>query len=405
MNEQQVAKVQQVILPLLEAAGQSVTNHFYQRMFAAHPELKNIFNLTNQHTGRQQFALFNAVAAYIKYLHMPEVLQGTIERIANKHASLQVLEAHYPIVGLHLTETIRELAPQAFTPDVEHAWKQAYDFLANILIKKEAGIYSESANASGGWQGARIFRLTEKNKESELVTSFIFEPSDGAAIKAYKPGQYIGLELKIPGTQYNEIRQYSLSEKFTQGRYRISVKRELNTNPGLVSNYLHDQLTVGDEVSLHAPVGDFFLAPGDNPVVLMSAGVGLTPMQAMLETIAADNESNQLPRKVFYLHACETAEQHSFKSHNLALVKQYEFPTYIWYRNDDLSQQQNSRLLNFLQGYMDVSVIKSALPLMDGDFYLCGPTIFMKLQKQQLLTLGVAEDRIHYEVFGPHDDF
>lgn len=382
-------------VPLLEGAGTAITEYFYKRMFSHHPELQHIFNMSNQHSGRQPFALFASVAAYAKHVDQPELLLDMVERIAHKHTSMNVLGEHYAVVGHHLIETLRELVPDQFTPEVEDAWKAAYAQLADIFIQREAKIYQDNAEQDGGWSGERRFVLKERRPESELVTSFIFEPLDGGPVASYQPGQYIGIQVEPESSEYREIRQYSLSAAPMDGRYQISVKREgaSDDRPGVVSNYLHDQLQPGDEVSLYAPVGDFFLKPGEQDVVLISGGVGLTPMQAMLETSVNKEPS----RSIYYLHACEKPAQHTFQQKNRALCDSGKVQMYTWYR-DGATPSANE-----FEGLMNISQVQQ-LPVDSGEFYLCGPLPFMSHVKQQLIDLKVDPSRIHYEVFGPHSE-
>ncbi|MFT6899629.1 MAG: nitric oxide dioxygenase, partial [Paraglaciecola sp.] len=143
LSAQTIATVKSTI-PLLESAGVAITDHFYKRMFSHNPELKNIFNMANQTNGRQQFALFSAIAAYAKNIDNLSVLGETVERVAHKHTSFFIQPQHYDIVGHHLIETLRELAPEDFTPDVEQAWTEAYGALANIFINREEDLYSQT---------------------------------------------------------------------------------------------------------------------------------------------------------------------------------------------------------------------------------------------------------------------
>jgi len=387
-------------IPLLENAGPTLTAHFYQRMFEQNPELKNIFNMANQHSGKQQVALFEAIAAYAKNIENLQVLTSAVERIAQKHTSFHIQAEHYAIVGHHLIETLRELAPDAFTEDVEEAWTNAYQFLAQIFIDRESQLYQQRAESHGGWRGARSFKVIEKNIESELVTSFVFEPIDKSPVIDYFPGQYLGVEVHPTSNDYKEIRQYSLSTRADGKTYRISVKREAGGKPGVVSNYLHDHITIGDQIDLHAPAGDFFLKDRQAPVVLLSAGVGITPMQSMLETLAHQEYSHS----VHYLHACENSNQHSFAKRTSTLIENRNWQQNIWYRDriKEAKKHQSGASINadIHHGFMDLTKIN--LPIAAGDFYLCGPIAFMRFAKQQLLSLGVSQERVHYEVFGPH---
>ena len=403
-------KIVKSTVPLLAEGGTAVTQHFYQRMFSHNPELNDIFNMSNQHTGRQIEALFNAIAAYAQNIDNLAVLKNMVERIAQKHTSFHIQPDDYKLVGHHLIETLRELLPEQFTQDVERAWTNAYGVLANIFINREEELYSEREKQVGGWRGRRAFSLVAKIEESELVTSFVFEPIDRLPVLDYQVGQYLGIELTPKGAEYKEIRQYSLSDKPNGESYRISVKRELTPTPtpdGLISNYLHDHLNVGDLVDLHAPAGDFFLLPKSerqtSPTVLVSAGVGVTPMQAMLAQLHQETTTSDLVNKdVYYLHACMTPAQHSFKTRTAQICHQHDWPLYTWYEKG----LENATALadeNIKQGFIDFSAAN--LPLDTANFYVCGPVTFMKYAKQSLLNLGVDEARIHYEVFGPHADF
>jgi len=377
-------------IPLLENAGPALTKHFYSRMFSHAPELKNIFNMSNQHNGKQQVALFEAIAAYAKNIENVAVLKSAVERIAQKHTSLNIQPEHYKVVGHHLIETLRELAGEVFSLDVEEAWTKAYQFLAQIFINREAELYQQRAESNGGWRDARAFKVIDTIVESQLVKSFIFAPVDQKTVISFYPGQYLGIEVIPNAEEYKEIRQYSLSNKPNGETYRISVKREAGSISGKVSNYLHDIIHIGDVVNLYAPAGDFFFVDRQKPVVLISAGVGITPMQAMLESLAGKGYE----KEVHYLHACENSEQHSFSPRTTQIINEHNWHQHIWYQNEEIKQQDT------YTGFMDFTGIN--LPIKEGDFYLCGPIAFMQFAKQKLLTLNVPETSIHYEVFGPH---
>ncbi|MCG9578844.1 NO-inducible flavohemoprotein [Vibrio tubiashii] len=387
LNNQHIEVVKSTI-PLLESAGPALTQHFYQRMFSHNPELKDIFNMTHQKTGRQSVALFEAVAAYAKNIENLEALTSAVERIAHKHTSFNIQAEHYQIVGHHLIETLRELATEAFTPEVEEAWTAAYLFLAQVFIDREGELYLQRKQAVGGWQNARGFVVKSKKAESELVTSFVLEPEDGGEVLDYQPGQYIGIELKPSQGDYNEIRQYSLSQKPNGNDYRISVKREVGEHKGLVSNFLHDEVNEGDKVSLYAPAGDFYYQEKQQPVVLISAGVGATPIQSMMQTLASQGKKD-----VSVLYACNDQKQHTFKDETAQLVEQNNWKRFTWYLNEASAD---------FSGELDLNLVAKELPLGSADFYLCGPVGFMESVVRQLEALGVDRDRIHYEVFGPH---
>lgn len=385
-------------IPLLESAGPALTTHFYQRMFSHNPELKDIFNMTHQQTGRQGVALFEAIAAYAKNIENLAALQGAVERIAQKHTSFNIQPEHYQIVGHHLIETLRELATEAFTPEVEEAWTAAYLFLAQIFIDREGELYFQRKMAIGGWEAARTFVVEQKIVESDLVKSFVFKPKDNGPVLDYVPGQYIGIEVKPDGASNNEIRQYSLSDTPNGETYRISVKREGEGGQfsGLVSNHLHNSVEVGDEVKLYAPAGDFFYQERQKPVTLISAGVGVTPMQSMLEYLG----KQQKQEPVLYLHACEKVEQHSFTQRVSDIVTDKGWSAKTWYMN-----KPSTDCKNVLEGQMNLSQVSESAGFEDSDFYICGPVGFMKNIVEQLDALNIDRSRVHYEVFGPHSQF
>ncbi|WKY60543.1 NO-inducible flavohemoprotein [Vibrio sp. SNU_ST1] len=385
-------------IPLLESAGPALTQHFYQRMFTHNPELKDIFNMTHQRTGRQGVALFEAIAAYAKNIDNLAALTTAVERIAQKHTSFNIQPDHYQIVGHHLIETLRELATAAFTSEVEEAWTEAYLFLAKVFIDREADLYLQRKHAVGGWEAARTFVIADKIEESALVTSFILQPKDGGDVLDYTPGQYIGIEVHPEGAEYKEMRQYSLSDKPNGKYYRISVKREGHgqETQGVVSNHLHDDASIGQEVNLYAPAGDFMYQERNKPVTLISAGVGVTPMQSMLEFLSGEQKNEP----VLYLHACEDVGQHSFTTRVKDIVADKGWEAKTWYMNKGTLECENT-----YEGPMDLAPLSNTQSFLESDFYICGPVGFMKYIVEQLDALKVDRSRVHYEVFGPHADF
>ncbi|WP_368737145.1 NO-inducible flavohemoprotein [Vibrio marinisediminis] len=386
LNEKHITVVKSTI-PLLENAGPALTQHFYQRMFNHNPELKDIFNMTHQQTGRQSVALFEAIAAYAKNIENLSALTQAVERIAHKHTSFNIQAEHYQIVGHHLIETLRELAPDTFTPEVEQAWTAAYLFLAQVFIDREDALYQLNASLDGGWRGAREFTIDNKTVESDFVTSFELKPADGRAIAGFKPGQYLGIEVKPTNSEHVEIRQYSLSQAPNGASYRISVKREGEQShegnyQGVVSHFLHNELKVGDSLMVYPPAGDFYYQETDKPVVLIAAGVGATPIQAMAHTLANTHKAN-----VSYFYACESKSEHTFADETKKLIELNNWQHQTWYRDQ--------------HGMMDLGKIVD-LPIVDGEFYLCGPVAFMESVVRQLDAMNVSRESIHYEVFGPH---
>ncbi|MYM28499.1 NO-inducible flavohemoprotein [Duganella sp. CY15W] len=375
-------------VPLLETGGEALTRHFYQTMFRDYPEVKPLFNQANQHEGHQQRALANAVLMYAKNIEKLENLGPLVSTIINKHVSLQIQPEHYPIVGASLLKAIREVLGEEIATDaVIEAWATAYGQLAEILIGAEENIYKENEQAPGGWRGARAFKVASKTVESDEITSFVLTPADGGQVVAHKPGQYIGLTLNINGT--GQRRQYSLSAAANGVSLRISVKREPG---GLVSNFLHDQVNVGDSLDVFPPAGDFVLADSDKPVVLISGGVGITPTLAMLTAALSSN------RPVHFIHAARHAGVHAFRDHIDALAAKHpQLQRFYCYENADTQAP-----LPHATGYLNPQQLSDWLPVTrDLDAYFLGPTPFMKAVKSHLAELGVPVSQTHYEFFGP----
>ncbi|MBM7036716.1 NO-inducible flavohemoprotein [Vibrio ulleungensis] len=377
--------------PIVEQTGPNLTAHFYERMFAGNPELKNIFNMSNQRNGDQREALFNAIVAYAKNIDNVSALVGAVEKIAHKHTSFQITKQQYDIVGQHLIGTIDELLAPG--EEVLAAWAEAYGVLANIFIEREEQLYQSNENLEGGWRGLRDFKLVEKKLESEHICSFVFEPVDGGTVSPFKPGQYVGIYINSDSFEFQEIRQYSLSSSVQTDSYRISIKREPD---GKVSNYLHDELSIGDTVQLTSPAGDFFLdVDNTTPVVLVSAGVGLTPTLSMLETL------NQHDAPVTWAHATENGTQHAFKDHiNRLTANHANIDAFVWYNQPTKNDVEGADY--HFTGLIDLHEIKDAVIQAGAQVYFCGPVGFMQHIARQLLELGLNSEQMHYECFGPH---
>ncbi len=378
--------------PALAQVGPALTAHFYERLFNGHPELKDIFNMSHQHSGAQREALFNAICGYANNIDNLQALLPVVEKIAQKHVSFVITPDMYDIVGSNLLATIDEMLSPG--QEVLDAWAEAYGVLADVFIQREEAIYQEHAQAEGGWRGTRTFKVVAKVAQSEVISSLELAPVDGAKVAPFKPGQYIGLHLAHESFANQEIRQYSLSAASNGQSYRIAVKREPQ---GKASNFIHDQLQVGDQVEVTAPGGDFFMevAP-DAPVCLISAGVGQTPMLAMLQTLA---QGHQGP--VYWLHGADHGRVHAFadevKENGARLGR---FQSRIWYRTPAQNDWPGEHFDH--QGLMDLSQVQDALADPSTQFYLCGPLAFMQHVAMQLTVVGVGKGRIHYECFGPH---
>lgn len=386
LTPQQTALIKATV-PLLETGGEALTRHFYQLMFSQYPEVRALFNQAHQASGSQQRALANAVLMYARHIDKLDALGPLVGQIVNKHVSLQILPEHYPIVGSCLLQAIREvLGEEIATDEVIDAWAGAYGQLADILIGAEEAAYAANASAPGGWRGARSFRLSRKVQESEEIVSLYLAPADGGSLPPFQPGQYIGLRLLLDGQE--QRRNYSLSALGDGREYRISVKREAG---GKVSNYLHDELQVGASLELFAPAGDFVLRESNKPLVLISAGVGITPALSMLE---AARDSG---REIHFIHCARHAGVHAFRDWVEAQRRERpQLRHYVCYSEPRAGDQADA------EGLLSRAQLAEWLPAQrDLDAYFLGPKPFMAQVKRHLQELGVPPSQSHYEFFGP----
>lgn len=373
-------------VPVLEEHGTAITTVFYKNMFEAHPELLNIFNHANQAKGRQQAALANTVYAAAVHIDNLEAILPAVVQIANKHVSLGIKPEHYPIVGEYLLKAIKEVLGDAATDDIINAWAEAYGVIADAFIGVEKDMYEKVENQENGWKFFKDFIVARKEKESGNITSFYLKPAEGSNVPAYQPGQYISVRMSIPGEKYTMIRQYSLSQASKKDEFRISVKREADNDPnGRVSVYLHEEVNVGDRLEVSAPAGEFVLdTEKKSPVAFVSGGVGITPMMSMFETVATMTPE----RPTAFLHAARNESFHAFDQDIRKYTESMDNATYKTLYSDEPSGYITRELL---AEYVDVS----------GEVYVCGPVPFMEAMIQELRALGMNEDQIHFEFFGP----
>jgi nitric oxide dioxygenase len=397
MLTQQTKNIVKATAPALAEHGYPIIERFYRRLFEAHPELKNVFNMAHQEQGQQQQALARAVYAYAQNIEDPGSLAAVLRNIAHKHASLGVRAEHYPVVGEHLLGAIRDVLGEAATDDIISAWAQAYGNLADILMGMEEELRETSAGQPGGWTGWRTFVVRDKRPESDVITSFVLEPADGAPVMNFEPGQYISVALDVPALGLQQIRQYSLSDMPNGRSYRISVKREGGglQPSGYVSNLLHDHVNAGDEIRVAPPYGNFHIdVNATTPIVLISGGVGLTPMISMLK------RALQEPRRILFIHGARNSAVHAMRDKLRETARTCpQFELVVFY-NEPLPGDEQGKDYDY-PGFVDVKAIAHQVLLPDADYYICGPIPFMRMQHDALQNLGVSETRIHYEVFGP----
>ncbi|MEU9250935.1 globin domain-containing protein [Streptomyces sp. NPDC048270] len=390
LSEKSTATVR-ATLPAVGAAIGEITELFYAKLFAAHPELlRDLFNRGNQSAGLQKQALAGSIAAFATHLvahpdTRPDVMLG---RIAHKHASLGVTREQYPVVHRHLCEAIAEILGEAVTPEVAAVWDEVYWLMANALITLEERLYAERRVVAGDvW---RPWTVTCRTEETADCATFRIAPADGAPAPAFKPGQYVSVQVELPDGA-RQIRQYSLSTSPGSPVRAITVKRvhgPAAAGPdGEVSHHLHARVRTGDTLRVSAPYGDLVLRDSTAPVLLASAGIGCTPMLSMLEHLA--DTGHRAP--VTVLHADRSPADHPMRADHRALThKLADASARFWYEESAEPGDGTGRL--------DLT----SVPVAPGTrAYLCGPLPFMRSVREQLLAKGVPAADIHYEVFGP----
>ncbi|MEV4157765.1 globin domain-containing protein [Nocardia salmonicida] len=386
-------------LPAVGAAIGEITTLFYRKMFAAQPELeRDLFNRGNQRQGDQQKALAGAIAAFAALQLEPDQARVDLilSRIANKHASLGIRPAQYQIVHKYLFEAIVEVLGDAVTAEVAAAWDELYWLMAETLIAMERGLYQRAGVVDGDvW---RQVRVRERRQESDDAVSFVLTSLDGAPLPSFSPGQYLSVGVHLEDGA-RQIRQYSLSSAPSGGDWRVTVKRvdarvqsDGSTTPaGEVSNFLYRNTFEGDVLDVTTPFGDLVLHDDDAPLLLISAGIGCTPMMGMLGHLAETAD----PRPISVIHADRAPSSHAHRAELAELVDRLPFAVmHRWY--EDLGARQPETGLR--EGRADLGEITIA----DGTrAYLCGPLPFMLAVRETLLDRGIASENIHYEVFGP----
>lgn len=395
LSDRTIALVKATV-PALEAHGLDIVHEMYSRMFQ-NPEIRDLFNQSHHgDSGSQPRALTGAILAYASNIENLAALAPAVERIAQKHVGLQILPEHYPYVADALLGAIKAVLGDAATDEILAAWGEAYWFLANILIAREDRIYTEQKETLGGWNGWREFRVDEVIRESKVINSFVLRPVDGGPVMEHKPGQYLTFWFEIPGHPPVK-RNYSISSAPNGETYRISVKRE---DQGLASRWLHDEVKASAILKVAAPAGEFFLEDHvERPVVLLSGGVGLTPMVAMLEAIVA----NDVKAPVHYIHGTHDRDTHAMRDHVRALAAKKESVSVTDFHQTPLADEVEGRDYD-VAGIITDDWLAANTPLADAAYYICGPRPFLRHAVSTLSLAGVPSERIHYEFFGPADE-
>ncbi|MGW3243400.1 globin domain-containing protein [Streptomyces sp. NPDC001070] len=391
LSEKSAATVR-ATLPAVGGAISEITALFYERLFDAHPELlRDLFNRGNQAAGTQREALAGAIAHFATALveHPGQRPDAMLARIAHKHASLGITPGQYHIVQKHLFAAIAEVLGDAVTEEVAAAWDEVYWLMANALIAIEQRLYAERGILAGDtW---RPWEVAERVRETEDVVTFRLRPADGLPLPDFGPGQYVSVRVELPDGA-RQIRQYSLSGAPGDTTRQITVKRVHGAVPdpaGEVSSHLHDHVGEGARVELSAPYGDIVLDDNGAPLLLASAGIGCTPMLAMLHQLA--DGGYEAP--VTVVHGDRSPGHHALGADHRALAEKLPGGSaHFWYEDPGTAASADRT------GRVDLS----GVPLPDGlQAYLCGPLPFMRAVRAQLIERGVPASAVHYEVFGP----
>jgi ferredoxin-NADP reductase/MOSC domain-containing protein YiiM len=331
---------------------------------------------------------------YLRVLQEGEVgADDAIERVA---VGIEAMSVRDVSALLYLPgHTVAQLERALAIPALSQGWRRSFGALLRQGEQGASGNRGLAPNSSGppAWKGLRPFQITDVVPESRSVTSFVLEPLDAERLPGYRPGQYLTVRVQPTGAPRGLLRSFSLSAAPDACRYRISVKREAG---GVVSRYLHDEVQPGDRIDVGAPRGLFTLdTTRSRPIVLLSAGVGATPVLAMLASLGVDGG----PREVWWVHGARSRAEHAFaeeaRRHLAALPRarahiRYSRPD----ETDELGRDYDA------EGHVTLEVLQELQVPRDADYYLCGPTAWMRELSAGLLSVGAPDDGIHTEIFG-----
>ena len=285
-------------------------------------------------------------------------------------------------------QLLRALRMPALSP----GWQGSF----RALLDGEAGSGNAglvTASPPPAWAGFRRLTVTVIERESDSVISVRFEDPDGKPLPAARPGQYLTLRIQPGEADRPLLRNYSLCGQPDAGYYRIAVKRE---HDGAASGYLHTRLAVGDELDIAAPRGTFILDESDEPVLLISAGVGATPVLAMLHALAEDHAE----REIWWLHGARSSRDHSFAAESRGLLASLAHVRSRVYYSHPSPNDVEGRDYDGA-GRLTASLLAELAPPRSAEAYLCGPAPFMEEISAGLASIGLEASRIHTEPFGP----
>jgi ferredoxin-NADP reductase/MOSC domain-containing protein YiiM len=280
-------------------------------------------------------------------------------------------------------------------PALSKGWQSSFQAMLQQDLSSKTAVgnlglaYEEQAPA---WPGFRQMRVAHINKESDSVTSFSLAPTDGQPLALFQAGQFVVLRLHLDSGKPPVLRSYSLSDLPAADHFRISVKSELN---GIGSSFLCTRTREGDVLDVSAPRGNFILSPSQSPVVLLSAGVGATPVMSMLHALAAERSQ----RQVWWVYGARNRADHPFSEESRSLLKQISGGrAYIVYSRPGASDQVGADF--DAPGHIDTALLERIGVSRDSEFYLCGPPAFLQNMRDGLKKWGVLPENVHTEIFG-----
>jgi ferredoxin-NADP reductase/MOSC domain-containing protein YiiM len=289
----------------------------------------------------------------------------------------------------------KELLRALRVPALSKGWQESFramleqDLSSKAEVRNPGLAYEEPSPA---WPGFRQMRVASIHKESDNVTSFVLDPVDGQPLGIFQAGQFVVLRLLVDPNKPPVLRSYSLSDLPAADHLRISVKSELN---GIGSSFLCNRTREGDVLDVSAPRGSFTLRPSQNPAVLLSAGVGATPVMSMLHTLAAEKSQ----REVWWIYGARNRADHPFAEESHSLLKQLSRGRgYVVYSRPTAGDQIGADF--DAPGHIDTALLERIGVPEGSDFYLCGPSSFLKNMRDGLKSWGVPAENVHTEIFG-----
>ncbi|KAG7193467.1 uncharacterized protein KQ657_000534 [Scheffersomyces spartinae] len=370
LTPQEIAYLQS-LAPAVAEHGVTITSTMYNYMFQTYPQVKSYFNQTNQYTKRQPQVLAFSLFQYISHLGDLTPLTAFVNQIVAKHCGLDVQAEQYTVVEKCLNHAFKSVLGNAADEQFFLVFGKAYGNLAQLLINAEWEYYKGLQ-----WVGFKEFEVSRKESECGDVVSIYLSPKDGSQLPKPRPGQYVGLRWNIDGEENS--REYLISQIPKSNEYRLSIRK---IDGGIVSEFAHNELKVGDSLKVTAPVGNFIydgVSPKD--LVLFAGGIGITPLISIAEAGLKDG------KKVTLLYSNRSAEHRPFgdwlEELKATYPEQFTYKEFLNNKGENLSAN-------------DIKSVATS----EKDVYLLGPVEYMDFVKTELENNCVTDVKL--EFFGP----